>query len=331
MYYSKPMPPHALALEPAVCPLCAVEDADPVAVGADFEYRTSPDEFLAVRCRRCRVIYLNPRPAPSEAGRIYPDEYHAFAFAPAEYGLAYRVRRRLDARRLLKWCRGLPADARVLDVGCGDGFHLALLRDYGVNTWTLAGCDPDGRAVAAAGRAGFDVVHGPAAAVPDSPGFDLVLLVMTVEHLADPVGVVRQIAARLNPGGRLVVVTDNAASPDFAVFGGRHWGGYHFPRHFTLFTRPTLAALATAAGLDVVRVTTAVSPVNWTYSVRNLVVDWGGPGRPWGWLARRLTLAAAPALAAFTLLDLACAAVGCGAVLHGTFAKPAAGPAGGAR
>ena len=72
------------AFAPALCTLCGVEDADPVAVGADFEYRTCPDEFLAVRCRRCGLVYLNPRPADAEARRIYPDDYHAFAFRPAE-------------------------------------------------------------------------------------------------------------------------------------------------------------------------------------------------------------------------------------------------------
>ena len=61
-----------LRLVPAVCALCGVDDADPVGVGQDFEYRTSPDHFLAVRCRRCGLVFLNPRPADEEAGRIYP-------------------------------------------------------------------------------------------------------------------------------------------------------------------------------------------------------------------------------------------------------------------
>ena len=126
-----PQPLEPLRLVPALCALCGVEDVEPIAVGADFEYRTSSDEFLAVRCRRCKLVYLNPRPADSEAARIYPDSYHAFQFRPAEYGLVYRVRRRLEARRLLYWCRGLPEDGRILDIGCGDGLHLGLLREFG--------------------------------------------------------------------------------------------------------------------------------------------------------------------------------------------------------
>jgi SAM-dependent methyltransferase len=309
-----------LGLVPAVCCLCRFEDTDPIAVGADFEYRTSPDEFLAVRCRRCRVVYLNPRVAEEEVGRIYPDSYHAFQFRPAEFGLVYRVRRRLEARRLLHWCRGLPADARILDVGCGDGFHLRVLRDFGRPGWRLEGVDVDERALAAARTHGLTVHPGgvdgadlPAAA------YHLILLVMTVEHLPDPLATLRRAAELLAPGGRLVVVTDNVGSPDFALFGGRHWGGYHFPRHTYLFDRRTLARLGTAAGLTVERVRTAVSPVNWTYSFRNWLDDWGGPR----WLVNRLSLKSAVALGLFTLLDMPLAAVGCGAILHGQFRKPA--------
>ena len=317
-----PPPAPGLRLVPAVCGLCGVEDADPVGVGEDFEYRTSRDTFLAVRCRRCGLVYLNPRPADDEAARIYPDHYHAFDFNPDEFGLAYRVRRWLESRRVKRWTRGLPPDARILDVGCGDGFHLHLLRDYGPPGWTLEGVDTDPRAVAAAERAGLTVHRGeveeldlPAAA------YHLVLMVMTVEHLADPVRVLRSVARLLAPGGRVVVVTDNAASPDFALFGGRHWGGYHFPRHFHLFTKPTLAKLAAAAGLTVEKVVTDFSPVNWVYSVRNWLDDWGGPR----WLVNRFSLRSAPALALFTLADIPLSLVGRGSILRATFVRPAAG------
>lgn len=318
--------PAPLRLVPAVCCLCRVEDADPVAVGADFEYRTSPDEFLAVRCRRCRLVYLNPRPADDESARVYPDHYHAFQFRPAEYGFVYRVRRRLEARRLLRWCRGLPADARILDVGCGDGFHLGLLREFGEPTWTLEGVDADARAVTPARAGGLTVHHGEIEALSLPAGvYHLVLLVMTVEHLPDPLGTLKAVARLLAPGGRVVVVTDNVGSPDFALFGGRHWGGYHFPRHTYLFDRRTLARLGTAAGLEVGRLSTAVSPVNWVYSLRNWLDDWGGPR----WVVNRLSLRSALALAGFTLFDMPLAALGRGAVLHGLFRKPAGGVEGG--
>ena len=308
-----------LALERALCCLCGIEDAEPVAVGEDFEYRTAPDTFLAVRCKTCGIVFLNPRPAAEAMGRIYPDDYHAFAFEPGGYGVVYRVRRRLEARRLLKWCRGLPADARVLDAGCGDGFHLELLRDFGQKNWSPEGVDADARAVAAAKRRGLAVRLGQLQSLGlDQNAYDMILLIMTIEHVADPRGLLQTVRGLLKPGGRVVVVTDNSASPDARLFGGRHWGGYHFPRHLYLFDAGNLAALARSAGLEPVRVKTALSPVNWVYSVRNLLDDWAAPR----WWVRRFSLKSAPALGLFTLVDAAASLVGRGAILHAIFQRP---------
>ena len=52
---------------------------------------------------------------------------------------------------------------------------------------------------------------------------------------ADPAAVLRAIRRVLRPGGRLLIVTDNTGSLDFSIAKRRHWGGYHFPRHWYLF------------------------------------------------------------------------------------------------
>jgi len=310
--------PTGLKLVPAICCLCGIEDVDPVGVGEDFEYRTSPDTFLAVRCRRCGLVYLNPRPDDAEAGRIYPDHYHAFEFRPNEFGFVYKVRRRLETRRVLGWCRGLPENARILDVGCGDGFHLRLLKKAGKPGWQIEGVDTDSRAVTAARAAGLTVHQGNVESL-DLPtsSYHLVLMVMTVEHLADPVGVLRAVSELLAPGGRVVIITDNTASPDFWFFRGRHWGGYHFPRHWNLFNRHSLAKLAPLAGLTVERIVTDFSPVNWVYSVRNWLDDWGAPR----FFVNRFSLKTPLSLAVFTLFDIPLAMLGRGAILRATFRR----------
>jgi SAM-dependent methyltransferase len=310
--------PPGLRLEPTVCCLCRIEDADPVGVGEDFEYRTSRDTFLFLRCRGCGLMYLSPRPAEEELSRIYPATYHAFDFNPQEFGLVYSVRRRLEARRVLSWCRGLPDGARILDVGCGDGFHLRLLKEYGNPTWQVEGVDTDRRAVAAARRDGLTVHEGFVERLSlEENACNLVMLVMTIEHMARPLEVLRAVRRLLRPGGRVVIVTDNAASLDARLFGGRHWGGYHFPRHFTLFTAATLVRLSEQAGLEAIRLTTSMTPVNWVYSFHNLLTDWAAPR----WLVNRFTLKSTVSLAAFTLWDLLLNAMGRGGMLRGIFRK----------
>lgn len=301
------------------CAVCGGNDAEPLAVGEDFEYRTSPDTFLAVQCRRCGLVYLDKRPADSEFARIYPDDYHAFDFSPERFGLVYRVRRRLEARRLLRAATGLAKDARILDVGCGDGFHLGLLRDFGRPGWHLEGVDADARAVMRARDNGLAVHEGTVESA-DLAGstFDFVLLIQTIEHVADPQAVLRRVGELLRPGGRLLVVTDNTGSPDFTLFRRRHWGGYHFPRHWNLFNENALRVLAGDCGLEVEKVTTMVSPVNWVYSVRNLLDDWGASPR----LVNQFSLESSPSLAVFTALDAGLRLVGRGALLNAVLRRP---------
>jgi 2-polyprenyl-3-methyl-5-hydroxy-6-metoxy-1,4-benzoquinol methylase len=301
-----------LRLEYQQCCLCGVEDADPIAVGEDFEYRTCPDTFVVMRCRHCRLVFLNPRPAREELGRIYPPTYHAFEFTPEKYGLAHRVRSWLESRRLLAYCNGLGETARILDIGCGDGFHLKLLKKYGRPGWRVEGIDASEQAVAAATGQGLDVHLGAIeSAELDEGAYDLVLLIATIEHVEDPPGVLSAAARLLRPGGRAVVVTDNTGTLDFRIFGDRHWGGYHFPRHWNLFNKQTLARLAEHAGLRVTRLGTNVSPVNWVYSIHIRLRDRGAPD----WLINRFTLKSPGSLGVFTIVDNVMRLFGRGALL----------------
>lgn len=308
-----------LRMVPQVCCLCGISDVAPVAVGEDFEYRTSPDTFVAVRCRRCRLVYLDPRPVDEEFSRIYPETYHSLAFEPESYGLVGRVRQRLEAGRLKRSMKGLPNDARILDVGCGDGFHLRLLRDHGQPGWQLEGLDLDPRAVVAAARNGLEVRRG---RVEDdslpAESYDVVLLVMTIEHVANPVRTLASIRRVLKPNGRVVVVTDNTRTLHAWWFRERCWGGYHFPRHWNLFNRDNLARAAELAGLETDRVSTETNPVNWVYSIHNLLADLNAPG----WLRRRFTLKSVVSLSFFTLVDGFLNLFGRGSNLRGVFRRP---------
>lgn len=301
------------------CCVCENDDALPVGVGEDFEYRTSADTFLAMQCNSCGLVYLNPRPSVSEFEKIYPENYHAFDFSEEDFGFVHKVRSRLEAKRLLQLCKDLPDDARILDVGCGDGFHLNLLKKYGKKSWTLEGVDVDKRAAAMAERSGLKVHLGNIEEL-DLPknSYDLAIMFQTIEHVERPEKVLSAVREVLKPGGKLVVVTDNTDSIDFKFFKGSYWGGYHFPRHWNLFNRKSLAALAEKTGFEIAKLTTVVSPVNWVYSIHNSLVAFAAPR----FFVNRFTLKSPLALSVFTSLDIALQKIGRGALLRAILQKP---------
>ena len=307
-----------LKLTSVECCVCDCADAEKIGVGEDFEYGTSDDFFDVFQCNSCGLVYLNPRPSISEFETIYPPDYHAFDFSEEDFGIVYKIRSRLEAKRVLSWCKDLPDGARILDVGCGDGFHLELLRKYGNKTWRLEGVDIDKRAVEMANKRNLNVHHG---AINElnlaENNYDFVFAVQTIEHVEKPDLFLSAIKKILKPDGKLVVVTDNTESFDFLLFKKSHWGGYHFPRHWNLFNRKSLTKLAEKVGLKTENITTQVSPVNWVYSLHNRFVDRRKPS----WLINQFTLKSTISLSAFTALDIVLQKFGKGGLLNATFIK----------
>jgi len=300
------------------CCVCKSDEARIIGVGEDFEYRTSPDVFAARQCHSCGLVYLNPRPAVSQFDRIYPPTYHAFDFSAKEFGFVHKVRSRLEANRLLTLCKGLPDDAKILDVGCGDGFHLSLLRDFGNKNWILEGLDASPKAVEAANKSGIKVHLGTSENndLPENT-YDLAFLIQTIEHVEKPNEVLPAICRVLKPNGKLIIVTDNTDSLDFKLFSNGYWGGYHFPRHWNLFNRSALTQLAEKSGFAVAEMTTIVSPVNWVYSVHNALADAGAPK----FFINQFTLKSTISLGVFTILDMILQKLGRGALLRATLKK----------
>jgi hypothetical protein len=64
------------------CTACGARDDEWLFTGREHEYDNTTDRpFDVVRCRRCGLVRLNPRPDVSELGRIYPPNYYAYDLA----------------------------------------------------------------------------------------------------------------------------------------------------------------------------------------------------------------------------------------------------------
>lgn len=147
------------------------------------------------------------------------------------------------------------AGKRALDVGCGAGLLCEPLARLGAD---VTGVDAAEENIAAArdhaAGSGLAIAYhaGELASLP--PGtFDLVTAMEVIEHVADKPAFVRDLAARLAPGGLMILSTPNrtAASRLMLVDGAELLG--HIPRgthHWDDFITPDeLTALLNEAGL----------------------------------------------------------------------------------
>lgn len=235
-------------METVDCNLCAVDDSELLFEGQDRLLKGT-ETFRLTRCRRCGLIYLNPRPNQVEMGEYYPAHYEPYThdeLTSTWYGrLLYRV-------AIAKRCRIASQSekpGRLLDIGCGDGDFLLGMRQRG---WDVHGLDPSAVAVSLAREKGLEVFQGELldADYPET-SFDLITMWDVLEHLHDPGAQLVQVARLLKPGGRFVVTLPNPHSIDFRVFGSA-WTGLDIPRHLYVFRRPALFELFRRAGLEVI-------------------------------------------------------------------------------
>lgn len=224
------------------------------------------------RCCQCGHLWLNPRPAVSELEAIYPPTYYAYSYETAINPVARRAKAVLDAAKLRGILRSLDhAPRSYLDIGCGDGRFLRAMRAKGMSTRDIYGLELDGSVVANLSQDGFQVHQArveDADAIPVG-AVDLITMFHVLEHVPNPVVTVRRIVEWLSPGGVCAIETPNTDSMDARLFADGYWGGYHFPRHWHLFSTANLSSLLAREGLEVVVVRYQPGHSFWMWSVHH--------------------------------------------------------------
>ncbi|RMD97011.1 MAG: class I SAM-dependent methyltransferase, partial [Calditrichaeota bacterium] len=201
------------------------------------------EAYQLVRCRRCKLVYLNPRPAESASQKYYQQETY-LPFVSTKSGLSvtewlYKTLRRFNSRwkrrQIEKWH---PQKGKLLDVGCGTGEFLKEMVDHG---WDGRGMERDPQAVAhAIEQLKLRAFVGTLENLPSvSESYDVVTLWHVLEHLYDPHNAVQKIRDLLKPGGLLVIAVPNINSVD-ARFYRQYWVALDTPRHLMHFNLKTL-------------------------------------------------------------------------------------------
>ncbi len=218
------------------------------------------ETFQVHHCAVCGLGYTWPQ--PDDLNNYYTPAYRRYSrFAWALLSAFYRLRVR-------RWTK-LLGKGLALEVGCGDGRMLQALRHQG---WEVVGIE---RTAAAARMAvsvnQLPVFAGGLEAINPRAKFDLVLLFHSLEHVPDPLSVLKQCAQLLKPGGKLIVAVPNFHSWQACLFGGS-WFHLDVPRHLNHFSPRSLRYVLEAASLrlDSIRYTSwEHDPYGWVQSTLN--------------------------------------------------------------
>lgn len=264
------------------CPLCGQPGVIAYKDMTDRLYQV-PGCWNFLKCANCDVLWLHPRPIVNDIPKCYPNEYFTHE-KPQFVSLghsAFKRRLRLLAlqtrfgypmtkppNRLIRWLiqaimliptiyRKVTMDlgpmllpyrqnGRILDVGCGNGLYLALMKQLG---WDVVGVEVDPKAAEIAQSCfGISVHIGTLEDAPfEEASFDAVTMIHVIEHMPDPISSIRLAAHFLKARGWLVIMTPNASSLGVKIFR-KDWYAFNPPQHLFLFTPQSIRACIIQSG-----------------------------------------------------------------------------------
>lgn len=217
--------------------------------GADFIAK----KHKVVICENCGLVFLNPQHEVVDYEKFYSqqlassakiknlDKFKKNYRQSGNYYLKEFLLKNIDEENL-------SARPKLLDIGCGHGVFLYFLKE---DNFELYGLEPGNGAVEFGRQLGLNITQGTLeeADLPEN-NFDIIVSLATIEHVNDPLNVLKKIQSLLRPGGYLLLTT-----PDFREMVLRRGMGNFFKFvHTFYFTEKTMSGLLKQAGFDVLNV-----------------------------------------------------------------------------
>jgi 2-polyprenyl-3-methyl-5-hydroxy-6-metoxy-1,4-benzoquinol methylase len=227
------------------------------------------DEFTYFQCQQCDCLQI--KKIPDNLANYYPENY--YSYKKLDRLIKSRLRSWVDTHRVnhltnkkniagfllnkiskpleyIPWIQstGVQSNAKILDIGCGQG-RLLLRMALGGFT-NLTGIDPfikenisyhNGVKIIKASLEEF---------TNDKRRFDLIMLHHSLEHMPDQHGSLKAIAKLLAPNGTAIIripLSDSFAWQHYKEY----WVQLDAPRHLYLHSKKSLALLAKENGLRI--------------------------------------------------------------------------------
>lgn len=193
------------------------------------------------KCESCGFLFVvYPRDATEYYTEMEDSEY--------EKGRAYRaIQQRILLEKLQKT---FPDIRNLLDIGAGTGILLEEAQKMGIES---VGVEPSTWCVRIAEDHGLNILQGalPHPELADKV-FDAVTAIDVIEHVSDPLALLKLCSRHLKTGGALVVVTPDVDSITARLLRKRWW--HYRIAHVGYFSKRTLKMALEKTGFKLLAV-----------------------------------------------------------------------------
>jgi 2-polyprenyl-3-methyl-5-hydroxy-6-metoxy-1,4-benzoquinol methylase len=250
------------------CPFCEgqINNGNPISC-KDY---ISENSFILLSCKNCRCSFTRSQQS-NQGKNYYGEEYYnseAGKFSTIIEKL-FRFNHRKNAGFLKT---NFPAK-RILEVGCGRGYILGELKKSGAEVYCLESTTAADWILTNQDIKVMTINEGDEGCWPFEPEFfQLIIYWHVLEHLADPIGSLKQATRCLTPGGTLCISVPNVTSLQ-ARLHLPTWFHLDVPRHLYHFSKSGIISLLEKHGYQITQVKAGDRSQNlfgWLQSIANL-------------------------------------------------------------
>ena len=251
-------------------------------------HQNSPTKNNFDRCEDCGLVFLNPRMDETELGQFYTASYLPYRVEEAWGKYASFVKKdqeqidKARVQRLIKHSR-LSAQSRILDIGCGKPTFLSSLRKS--TEANLIGLDfsDEGWKNDTDSYRNIDLRTGEIADFSNEKPMDIITMWHYLEHDYQPQQHLKQLLNYSHADTRLIIEVPNFNSYTRKKFG-KHWSGYHTPRHTALYSPKNIELMLKNSGWKVDEILTygTLNPytLHWMSRMEQKRIDWSTSMEP---------------------------------------------------
>lgn len=175
----------------------------------------SKDGFDVIECETCGFKHVIPIPTPEELEKFYKEEFYSTEkpnyFKDTVEDLEWWEMSYRDYYQMFE--KNCPnGGKRLLEIGSGPGYFLKCGKELG---WDVVGIEPSKQAYDYSQKFGVKVVNDFFSEnnTDEYGKFDVLYMNTVVEHVPDPISLIKATRNLLNSGGIICIIAPNDYNP----------------------------------------------------------------------------------------------------------------------